>query len=226
MKIKTLSVLSTSIFLASAGSAFAGTEVGEWYVGGSLGVTNSDADAGKLFFNPNLCNTTHDCSADSSDNAVSILAGYQINKHFAVELSYSDLGNTADYSYQQAFSTGTLKQDTQALSLVGVGKHKLGHSKVSAFGKLGISNWRSEIAYDRTPNSATFFDRKEKASGTDPVIGLGLEYDVSHNASIRAGWDRHYSVGERSQPFDVNNNEIKTVDADVDVFYVGATFSF
>lgn len=226
MKIKTLSILSTTALLMAAGSAYAGTEAGEWYVGGSLGITDNSTNGNDIFFNPNLCTTTHTCSADSTDSSASIFAGYQISNHFALELAYSDLGNTADYKYQQPFSTGTLKQDTQAVSLTGVGKHRIGSSRVSAFGKLGISNWNSEIKYDRTPNSAIFTDRTESANGTDPLLGIGLEFDVSERATIRTGWDRHYNVGERSQPFDVGNNTIKTVDTDVDVFYVGATFSF
>ena len=227
MKIKTLSILSSTALLVSAGSAFAGTEVGEWYVGGSLGITDNNTSGDDIFFNPNYCSTTlYNCSADSSDTAASIFTGYQISNHFALELGYTDLGNTANYDYQQPLSIGTLKQDTQAISLTGVGKHRLGHSKVSAFGKLGISNWHSNIKYDRTPNSATFTDRSESANGTDPILGMGLEFDISHNATIRTGWDRYYNVGERSQPFDVGNNTIKTVDTDVDMFYVGATFSF
>ncbi len=227
MKIKTLSILSSTALLLSVSSAFAGTEVGEWYVGGSLGVTDNNTNDNDIFYNPDLCLTAaYTCSADSSDTAASIFAGYQITNHFAVELAYTDLGDTANYNYQQPFSTGTLKQDTQALSLTGIGKHRLGHSKVSAFGKLGISNWHSEIKYDRTPDSAIFTDRSVKSSGTDPLLGVGLEFDVSHNAAIRVGWDRHYNVGESAQPFDVGNNTIKTVDTDVDVLYVGAAFSF
>ena len=227
MDKKILTILSSTALLASASSAFAGTEVGEWYAGGSLGVTNNNTSGDDIFFNPTLCTSaTYNCSADTSDSSAAIFAGYQINNHLAVEVSYSDLGNTANYKYSQPLSTGTLKQTTKALSVSAVGKHRIGHSKVSAFGKVGVSNWHSKMKYDRTPNSATFYDREVSANGTDPLLGVGLEFDVSRNATIRVGWDRHYNIGEQGQPFDVNNNIIKTVDTDVDVAYVGATFSF
>ena len=178
-----------------------------------------------MFFNPNIC-TLGTCSADTSDTSASIFAGYQINNHLAVEVSYSDLGNTANYSFRHPLLTSTIKQTTKALSVSAVGKHRIGHSRVSAFGKAGVSNWHSKAKFDRTPNDATYYDRTTSASGTDPLLGVGLEFDVSSNATIRVGWDRHYNIGERGQPFDVANNTLKAVDTDVDVAYVGATFSF
>ena len=149
-----------------------------WYIGGTFGVTNNNTDSSNQFFNTDQCTIPGiSCSADDKDSATSLFGGYQINKHFSVELGYVDLGTTADLHAQNTGATITVdtKQETTAFTLMAKGKHPLGHSRVSAFGKAGLSHWKSKATYDGTPDNAAFPDVTTKKSGTDPVIGVGLD---------------------------------------------------
>ena len=96
-------------------------------------------------------------SCDTKDTAFRILGGYQINRNFAAELGYHDLGKVK--------VTGPANFDikSNAWELVGVGAYPLAN-QFSVYGKLGL--YRGEV---KVPGS--------KATNTDLTYGVGLQYD-------------------------------------------------
>lgn len=126
--------------------------------------------------------------------AYSLLAGYQLTDNFAVEAAYTDIGKTA----QNAIS---LKNS--ATSLSAVGRVALGNSGVSALGKLGYASTR------------TVASTGQAASRGDLTYGLGVEYALSKNVSLRANWDQ-YAMGDNISIFKSRE----------DIYSLGATYRF
>lgn len=221
--------LSISANLSHAGGGFSG----QWYIGGDFGKTYNNTDTANFFTDSSMCaNPVITCSVDDNDKAARIVAGYTITPSLAIELSYADLGTTADLQPNNSAMSisATTQQETKALSLSAIGKKKLGASNFAAFGKLGASYWDSEVTFNtftQMPNTPVAVpDQTQSSSGFSPTVGLGIEYAVNNSWNLRAGWDRYYSVGEKTEAIDVPNANINTVDTDIDMFYVGATASF
>jgi hypothetical protein len=223
-----LIVLFASMNTAYAGGGSANSAKGGVYFGIDAGSTNTNIDESNFFTDGNCVNPVISCAYDDNDSAIRLSVGYNITPNFAVELSYADLGETAalNLSNSATQSLAVVRQDTTALSLSAIGKKQLGQSKFTAFGKVGLSYWDSEINFDRTPILAAFPNQTQSETGIDPIIGLGLEYKANSTLTLKAGWDRYYSVGERGQAIDMTNNNLKTVDTDIDMLYVGASVSF
>lgn len=221
--------LSLSVNLAHAGGGFSG----QWYIGGDFGKTHNNTDTANFFTDPNMCdNPVITCTVDDNDQAVRVVAGYTITPSLAIELGYADLGTTADLNPSNSAMgiSATAKQDTKALSVSAIGKKKFGASNIAAFGKLGAAYWDSEMTFNTfTQNPATPVavpNQTQSSSGVSPIVGLGIEYAINNNWNLHAGWDRYYSVGEKTEAIDVPNADIRTVDTDIDMVYIGATVSF
>jgi OOP family OmpA-OmpF porin len=119
-----------------------------FYAGGTLGWNNDDEAAWRL------------------------LGGYQVNRNFAAELGYHDLGqhNIAGHPL-----------DSNAWELVGVGRLPFGE-RFAAYGKLGAYRANSTgSGIDETSNDLTF--------------GAGIEYALSRNLSARGEWQRYRDIG-------------------------------
>ena len=63
------------------------------------------------------------------------------------------------------------------------------------------------------------------------MAGVGLEYELNHNMSVKAGWDRYYGVGDGEALLNIDQHNkgsygIDTLETDVDVYSAGINFSF
>lgn len=140
--------LSSAAFALPAAAQYSLNEDRGFYAGGSLG------------FN------------DDEETTWRVLGGYQINRSFAAELGYHDLGqhNIAGFPL-----------DSTAWELVGVGRIPLGE-RFAGYGKLGA--YRAKIrggGADETAHDLTF--------------GAGIEYALSRETSVRGEWQRYRDLG-------------------------------
>jgi OOP family OmpA-OmpF porin len=108
-----------------------------WYVGGSIGQSDVDVD----------------ClgSCDTKDTAWKIFGGYQVNRNFALEIGYTDLGEISD-NVPGVFSETA---ESSAWELVGVGSLPVANN-FSLHGKIGVYRAESESRFTLfgTPGSA------------------------------------------------------------------------
>lgn len=157
-KILAVALLST-VFTAPAIAADNG-----FYVGANLGQATA---TGNIVTN---LTTSH------SDTAMSILGGYQVNKNFAAEVQYIDMGK---------LTQGSATAKTSGIAVTAVGILPI-NEMFSLFGKLGASN---------TSVKATnpFIDATD--SKTAVTFGVGGQYNINSSLGIRAGYDR-YTVGQ------------------------------
>jgi opacity protein-like surface antigen len=163
MNIKAL--LAIAGFSAAAGLAgpasaqMSSTIFSSAYLGGSIG----QSDLG------DLCRGVAGC--DDKDNAWKIFGGYQINRTWAVELGYSNLGEA---------STAAGSAEVTAWDLVGIAAIPVG--PVSVYGKLGFARGKVEA---RGPFGAL------SDTSTDLTYGIGAQYDFNKQVGIRGEWQRY-----------------------------------
>jgi OOP family OmpA-OmpF porin len=165
-----------------------------WYVGGSVGqskVRDVDCTGG---------------SCDTKDTAFRILGGYQINRNFAAELGYHDLGKVT-------FSAPGVSADIKANAweLVGLGAYPFAN-QFSVYGKFGAYHGESKIS----AAVAGLGSGSLKETNTDLTFGLGAQYDVSRELGVRGEWQRYKNVGG-------DNTGGKS---DIDVLSIGAIWRF
>lgn len=224
--MKKTSIFITSTAILMAGSAVADDATG-WYIGADVGATQSSIGNENLV-SPNVCSFGGiSCSTDNSGNSWQLRGGYKINEHVAIEGAYTDLGKSkASVAVGPVNITG--EQKTKAISVSAIGKVPLDQAhRWKAYGKVGVAAWDSDIKMAANVAIPPPLNTSSSKSGTSPVIGAGVEYDLSKKVSLRAGWDRYQRVGERAQAVEIiPTPNLRTIDADVDNFSIGATFNF
>ena len=115
-------------------------------------------------------------SLDKSDAGVDVNLGYRLNRNFAVEGAYTDLGK---FHFSSAAGDGDLKP--KAVSLSGVGILPL-QSHFSLYGKAGIAHTETKG-----------LDASDTKDGL--LAGAGVMYDFNRNVYAKAGWDHFDDVG-------------------------------
>lgn len=200
--------LAASVFigLLATGNAFAGGAA-PFYLGATVGQSSSD---------------------DIGDGSTTghIYGGIQLSDGIAIEAGYTNLGSTA--AYHDQYKGIGVEQETSGYTVAGVMRHRIGKSSpMHVYGKAGLFRWTTE---------AEGYAGSVEASGTSPMAGVGVEYELSHNMSLKAGWDRYFDVGEGDALLNshggANNSNnsgfhsINTLETDVDVYSAGVNFSF
>lgn len=155
-------VVAASLALGASG-AYA-QEAG-WYGGIDVGSSHLSG-----------INTDSLDSFDKSDTGVDINLGYRLNRNFAVEGAYTDLGK---FHFSSAAGDGDLKP--KAVSLSGVGILPL-QSNFSLYGKAGIAHTETKG-----------LDASDTKDGL--LAGAGVMYDINRNVYAKAGWDHFDDVG-------------------------------
>lgn len=212
-----LTVLPLFAFSSMAYAGGAGSS-GEAYLGFTVGASKTSADKNNLT-KPDTCKDKKgSCSSDDSDKAWQIHGGYEFAPNLAVEGAYVNLGKTANVSNKGLGGSINATQKTKGASIAVVGKMPIG--AFTGYGKAGVYHWNSKVTTQGISDQKGTVD----ASGTDPTIGLGVEYQVSGNWSARAGWDRYYNTGKTDAL--LHQTGAKTLSTDVDVYSVGVTYNF
>lgn len=121
-----------------------------------------------------------DIDFDADDDASRIFAGWRFNRFFALQLDYSDLGET-----NQAINLLNVSADTTALAPSLVGTLPLG--PVELFAKAGIAFYDLEISLD---NDVVFDE-----SGNDVVYGAGVGFTLLDRLSLRLEYEV-YDISE------------------------------
>ena len=167
--------LAGSVFALPAAAQLNASSV---YLGGSLGRSN--------FKTPS-----------ETDTAWRVFGGYQLNRNFAAELGYHNLG---EVNFVQG------DRNAQVWELVGVGMLPVANA-LSVYGKLGGYYGKSEIKSSVVP------------SGDDTngglTYGAGVQYDMMQNVGLRLEWQRYDQVGGS-----------RTGETDIDVLNVGVLYRF
>lgn len=141
---------------AMAMSAGALAQQGEtpWYAGASIG--------------------QGDLGIGDTTTAWKIFGGYQINRNFAVEFGYTDLGDTDVASGVPGIPNVNL--EATAWELIGVGKFPVAN-QFSIYGLAGFARIEAE---------ASVFGVSASDTSTELTYGIGAQYDFSPKVGLRA----------------------------------------
>jgi len=144
--LKKVLITSAILFFASTVNADGG------YIGVSIGQTDIDL------------------SGFDDGGSVAFTGGYRVNKNFAVEASYVDLGESED----DIFPVWTIEVDGFNFSAVGIIPV---NDKVDFFGKVGMFMW--DVTLDEAGTGELASD-----DGTDISIGFGVAANLTDQFGV------------------------------------------
>lgn len=118
--------------------------------------------------------TDDEVGFDGNDTGFKVFGGYALNKHFAIEAAYINLGKPDD----EIFGTNVELEGT-AFNAAAVGTIPL-NDKFSLYGRAGIIFWDAEA-------SSAFGSSDD--SGNDFAYGIGAALNVAPAAKLRLEWE-------------------------------------
>jgi OmpA-OmpF porin, OOP family len=131
-------------------------------------------------------------SCDDKDTVWRVFAGYQLNRNFAIEGGYADLGRATASGVIGGVDVSA-RFETTAWDLVAVGILPLAN-RFSLYGKLGLYYGTVKATATGTLGGFSQTD-SEKDSGTDLTFGIGALFDITRNIGVRAEYRKYSDVG-------------------------------
>jgi OOP family OmpA-OmpF porin len=161
-------LLASSVVMAEKG----------FYIGGTIG--QADYDLGQNDVDDILDSSLGNFSATTSENKDTIFnlyGGYLVNKYFALELGYVDLGevradSTVDGS--GSFNSGSAGFGIETTGFTAGIKGLMPFDNgFSLYGKAGMIRWDAEATVSNNNLSAS-----ASTDASDPYYGAGASYDL------------------------------------------------
>lgn len=150
-----------------------------FYVLGDVGRGKMEVDAG------------NDYTVSKTSTTYSLGAGFDINKFFAVELAYRDLGSVSDSgSYTEGAIQYNYRDKTSATALQAsiVGSLPIS-DEFSLYGRVGVG--KIDVDYDSVETSSTGTWRdSDSESKTKALLGIGASYKITPDVSLRAEYNQ------------------------------------
>ena len=135
-------------------------------------------------------------SCDDTNRALRVFGGYQINRIFAAEVGFHNLGKATG-------STASVKGN--AWETVGIAAWPV-FGALSAYGKLGIFRGKAEGSGALIPNKETNYS---------PTYGFGAQWEFNRNIALRGEWQNYQRLGGGTIP-----------KGDINVLSAGALWRF
>lgn len=147
-------------------------EISGPYVGGTLGFAyNRTGCVGFISGGGRAC--------DPRDPSFSGFAGWQVNRYFAGEVQYRDLGRVRSSGGGSTFSTHTTALDASALGRIEV------YDRLFAYGRFGAYRAHLHASPGGVPDRINY----------NVTYGLGLQYELLRQWAGRVDWQRYRRVG-------------------------------
>lgn len=209
MKAKRTAVTLGLMALMTAASPFAMADGSPWYVGASIGQSRAKIDNAGIS-NDQLGNgfTTTSISDDNNHSGYKIFGGYQLDRNFAFEAGYFDLGRFGFTANTQPSGTLTGSTKIRGLNFDVVGILPFTES-FSGFGRLGLDYTDASDSFDGN-GFVSVRDSKPSKHNTSYKFGLGLQYDFTRSFGGRLEAERY-----RVAPADGNKGDIDLLSAGV-----------
>lgn len=206
--------------LALAGTLAAGPVVAAdpaSYIGVAFGVSQAaDLDAASINASLASIGLGAATSVDDKGTPFKIYGGHRASENFAFEAGYTSFGEFTSNSTIISGGSGSVsgKWSGYSLDLNVLGLIPVGES-ISLFGKAGIGIWNLDFDISASGPGGSLA-ASESESGVSPILGFGAMFRLSPVFSVRADWERHFSIGDSST----------TGDSDVDLITVGVQYHF
>ncbi len=195
----TLALVAMGIGAALFGTSGPAKAQAGWYIGVTLGSSNAN-------LSPDVVAVTGATSSvfqtDSRDPGFKVFAGYRLHRHFAVEGGYAWLGEFQATTQVTAPGTGALNALTANIRVIGLYFDAVGilpvGDRFAAFAKVGWlgSETRTVRSVSGTATPAPGSDTNASTDQANLSYGLGVQYDLEKNVTLRVVWERYVKVGD------------------------------
>ena len=172
----------------------------DWYLGASVGQADLDYSASDLQQDlASLGWTISDASVDSSGTAWKAYGGFALNKFFAFEIGYAELGkvvtqystsispNDIDAILDDTYSVHPYQGDGWFGAVVL--KWPVNPDVITLHARTGAFTWKSDLDV-RVISGGTGSVIGDE-SGTDWMWGVGMEWHINPAWSLVAEWERY-----------------------------------
>lgn len=159
-----------------------------WYTGTNIGQSRAKVDDARI--TTQLVGVgSASIIDDNRDTAYKLFGGYQINKYFALEAGYFDLGQ---FGYTAAAPAGTLIGNIRlkGINLDAVGILPL-TEKFSTFGRVGLNYAETKDNFSNTGAVPAPTNPNPSTRDTNYKVGLGLQYAFTESLRMRVEAERY-----------------------------------
>lgn len=180
--------LTAALTLAASQGAWAQTE--GWYGGVNAGRTAATIDDARINNTLRASGfTSSTIQDDDRSNGFKVFGGYQLNRNFAIEGGYFDLGKFGYTATTTPPGTlnGNIKLKGLNLDLVGLMPLT---DRFSAFGRVGLNYAEARDTF-RGTGAVTVRNPNPSKRDTNLKLGLGLQYAMTDNLSLRGEVERY-----------------------------------
>jgi OOP family OmpA-OmpF porin len=213
MKLRTASGTLGLVAFAALVSPLAMAQDTGWYGGANVGQSRATIDDARILGGLKSGGFTSSSIVDDDrSTGFKIFGGYQLNKNFAVEGGYFDLGNFGYTATTVPAGTlnGTLKARGLNLDLVGTLPMT---EKFSVFGRVGMNYAQTRDSFSGT-GAVRVTNPNPSKNATNYKFGAGLQYAFTDSLAMRVEAER-YRINDA-----VGNK------GDVDLYSVGLIYRF
>ena len=176
--------------LAALTSPLAIAQDSGWYGGANVGRSLATIDDPRITSGLQAGGlATSSISDRDRNNGFKLYGGYQLNKNFAIEGGYFDLGKfgyTAT-TVPAGTLTGDIKVKGLNLDLVGIVPLT---EKFSAFGRAGLNYAEAKDTFAGT-GAVSVTNPNPSKKGTNYKVGLGVQYAFTEALAVRAEAERY-----------------------------------
>lgn len=189
-------VISLAMFGVTSvtGAQAAGNE--GWYGGLDVGRSSQHLGSGQIDGALGQQGLVSSSSMDDHATAWGLFGGYQFTPHFAVEGGYVNLGK---FDYSSTVSSPAADTVSGHFSVQGVDAAAVGllpfGEQWAAYAKAGLLYAKSKL--DASSTGAVAVSSVDHWD-TSPLLGAGINYDLTRKVALRAEYDRYFKVGEAS----------------------------
>lgn len=213
MKLTRISAALGLATLGALASPLAMAQDAGWYGGANVGQSRATIDDARISSGLQSGGFTSSTIVDDDrSTGYKIFGGYQLNKNFAVEGGYFDLGKFGYTATTVPAGTlnGTLKARGLNLDLVGTLPMT---ERFSVFGRVGVNYAQTRDNFSGTGNVLVTNPNPRK-NDTNYKFGAGLQYAFTDSLAMRLEAER-YRINDA-----VGNK------GDVDLYSVGLIYRF
>lgn len=176
---------------AAMNSPFAMADDSFWYLGGNIGQSRARIDNERITAQLQAAGlATSSIKDESHDTAFKLFGGYQLNKNFALEAGYFNLGKFGYMATTIPPGTQTGNIKLQGLNIDAVGIMPI-NDKFSAFGRLGMQYAQAKDEFTGTGAVGTPANPNINFKRGNYKAGVGVQYDFNLNLGMRAEAERY-----------------------------------
>jgi OmpA-OmpF porin, OOP family len=190
MKFKQASGTLSLLALAALASPMAIAQDAGFYAGANVGRSLATIDDARISSGLQAGGlATSSISDRDRSHGFKLYGGYQLNKNFAVEGGYFDLGKFGYTATTVPAGTLTGDMKVKGLNMDLVGSVPLSE-KFSVFGRAGLNYAQAKDSFSST-GAVRVTNPSPSKSGTNYKLGLGVQYAITEALALRGEAERY-----------------------------------